>query len=164
MMVVAQNAIGYPDQTWVEVSRHAKRIGTAHHADSVALPLWTMQELNVMHTLHTHYLLELRLGNLGRMERTWQSNWLTTLIECCCTYRTTVRWYGKEMNRALTYEKWLVHELVALVVVAESGSTYHAGLVAAAYAIGVPTYRVDPDSFQAYRLIEPTTKEKKHGS
>ena len=118
-----------------------------------------MQELNVMHALHTHYLLELRLGNLGRMERTWQSNWLTTLLEACCTYRTKLRWYGREMNRALTYEKWLVHELVALVVVAESGSTYHAGLVAAAYASGVPTYRVDPDTFEAFKMKNPT-KEK----
>lgn len=160
MMIVAQNAIGYPDQTWVEVARHGKRIGVEHHADSVALPLWSMQELNVMHAMQNSYLLELRLNTMSRMQKNWQSNWLQSLLEACCTYRVKLRWYGQEMTRAFTYEKWLVHELVALVVVAEPKSTYHQSLVEAAHVAGVPTYRIDPDSWQAYRLREPTTEKK----
>lgn len=159
LLVLCEHAISHPDETWPQVRDACIRIGVELHVDRLMLPLWSVQELALAAELHSKYLLVFKIQALDRIHHHWQTNWLEALLEAAVTYRTQLRWYGRAMNRALTYERWLVQDCVGVVVISRPDTGLGAAVCASALAVGLPIFRIDPDSCKVFR-IKSTTKER----
>lgn len=157
--VVVQNAIAAPDEAWPHIIANLKRALHEYHCDHVRLPLLSPQENMIMQHIGRNYLIRLELVTLRGIQRDWSWRWIDQLFDVALTMHAGIEWYP-DSGRRVSVPKWYLDNAQVLVLIKTNHDPELFGyLVETALDMHVPIVRIDPESEQMVRVVNPERKE-----
>lgn len=156
VLIVVQNAIVKPDETWPRIHEHIFQVLHKLKADHARFTLQTSQELRAIDRLAAFYVVRLQLQGMLQIQKSWQHTWLDMLMRIILEHPTIHGDWFPTTGRRPNVIDWKLDGCVGLIVVRTNVEpVMFTPLVERAIQLDIPTVRIDPESDEVVLMKKP---------